>query len=208
VSESLIQPYLDASPLSPEFFLDETSVVAQQLLGKSLVLQCRGDWLAVRIVEVEAYLAEGDQASHAFRGQTPRNWPMFEPGGTCYVYLSYGIHHCMNVSTGNAGKGEAVLLRAVEPIFGQHRMLLNRPLDRGVSYQLCNGPGKLTRALGIDLAYNGLRFNSPSFKLVDLPDGLCRDDIGISPRIGISQAKDKPLRFFIKSSEWLSRPGR
>ncbi len=155
------------------------------------------------IVEVEAYLGHHDPASHAFKGMTPRNRAMFEVGGTCYVYLSYGVHYCMNVSTRKPGQGEAILLRAAIPLVGIERMQRNRGGDKPPE-QLCNGPGKLAEALGVDLRYNGLRYDRPDFKIVDLGKSLQRRTIGSSPRIGISQAKDALLRFFVMDSPWVS----
>lgn len=177
--------------------------MARQLLGKGLYVRKRGAAILVEIVEVEAYLGWRDPASHAYRGVTPRNRAMFESGGTCYVYLSYGVNYCMNVSTRAKGVGEAVLLRAAAPLEGIEAMRKNRGgmKDR----QLLNGPGKLCQALAIDLLYNGFTFDREDFKLVDLGRILPGKLIGVSPRIGISKAKDDELRFYVKGSPWLSR---
>ncbi len=189
--------------LPPSFFLKPTAIVARRLLGKGL----RVGKLLVEITEVEAYLGEDDPASHAFRGQTERNWPMFESGGTCYVYVSYGMHHCMNVSTGPKGLGHAILFRAARPIEGIDAMIRNRGLGNlpreAALKQLLNGPGKLTQALGVDLGYKGSKFDRPNFKLIDLGIRVPEGEVVMSPRVGISKAKDAPLRFTIRSSPWL-----
>ncbi|MCB0360779.1 MAG: DNA-3-methyladenine glycosylase, partial [Bdellovibrionales bacterium] len=113
---------MDLAPLPTEFFLQKTEVVARKLLGKVLLRVLGESVLAARIVEVEAYLGSDDPASHAYRGPSKRNQSMFLAGGTCYVYLSYGVHYCMNVATGKPGVGEAVLLRALEPLEGEKQM--------------------------------------------------------------------------------------
>jgi DNA-3-methyladenine glycosylase len=155
--------------------------------------------MLVELVEIEVYLGSRDPASHAYRGLTKRNWPMFESGGTCYVYLSYGLNFCMNVSTREKGCGEAILFRAAVPIFGE-AALRERRGPRIAEKNLLNGPGKLCQALGIDLSYNGRKFNREDFKLVDLGRALPPRSIARSPRIGITKAADKLLRFYVKSS--------
>jgi len=202
---------LNAKPLPAEFFLQETAEVAKTLLGKGLYVAHSGGPLLAQIVEVEAYLGRADPASHAYGGLSKRNWPMFDIGGTCYVYLSYGVNYCMNVVTEEKGRGEAVLLRAAAPICGISQMGKLRGIKKGELMRpaglkkLLSGPGKMTQALGIGLNYNGVKFNRGDFKLVDLQCPLSKNEIGASPRIGISKAKNRRLRFFIKSSPWLSR---
>ncbi len=204
-----MSPLKKGDPLPLSFFLKPAPVVARHLLGKGLLVRKKRKTLLIELTEVEAYLGSEDPASHAFRGRTERNWPMFEAGGTCYVYLSYGMHYCMNVSTGPKGTGHAILFRAGRPVEGIDAMILNRGLQFASQEvalrQLLNGPGKLTQALGVDLSYKGKRFDRPTFKLIDLgirvPDGQVIAD----SRIGISKAKEAPLRFTIRSSPWLSR---
>ncbi len=192
------------------FYEDETLVVARRLLGKVLVVHAASatrsikDTIAVEIVEVEAYLGGADPASHAYRGVTKRNAVMFEGGGSCYVYLSYGLNYCMNVSTRGPGIGEAVLFRAARPIFGIDSIRKRRALIK-TDFGLLNGPGKLTKGLGIDLTYNGFTFDRPDFKIVDLGTRVPAKLISESPRIGISKAAEKPWRFFLKDSPWVSR---
>ncbi|MFM8268687.1 MAG: DNA-3-methyladenine glycosylase [Pseudomonadota bacterium] len=195
-----------SSPLPLKFYQRDTVTVAKDLLGKGLYISKNKQEFLCEIVEVEAYLGIGDEASHSFRGVTPRNRSMFESGGTAYVYLIYGFYYCINVATEKKGTGSAVLFRAGAPLCGQKEMQKNRKLT-GASCEkkLLSGPGKLTQALGIDRSFDGLKFNQPNFKIVDLGKVLSESEISYSPRIGISKAKDQHLRFFIKNSPWLSR---
>jgi len=190
------------SPLPNQFYLNDTVDVARGLLGKGLYIKNRTGIFLSQIVEVEAYL-EGDPASHAFKGLTQRNQSMFATGGTCYVYLCYGINYCMNVVTGRSGLGEAILLRAAIPLLGIPSMQKNRR-SKNLS-SLMNGPGKLTQAMGINLKYDGMRFDQSTFKIVDLEMLVPIHQIGHSPRIGISKAKSRDLRFFLKDCGFLSR---
>lgn len=192
--------------MPPAFFRRDAVEVARALLGKGLFLRRGRQSFLVEIVETEAYLGQLDPASHAFMGPRERNRIMFEEGGRCYVYLSYGINYCMNVVTGEKGIGEAVLLRAGAPLAGLEAMRKNRGLRPNASqYLLTNGPGKLCHALGIDLRYNGGNYFQDDFKIVDLGRLIDASEIGATPRIGISKAKEELLRFVIKSSPWLSR---
>lgn len=177
--------------LTPDFYLRDTARVARDLLGKGLKRRLGNREIITEIVEVEAYLGRGDLASHSRMGLTKRNASMFLTGGATYVYLCYGMHHCLNVVTREAGRGDAVLIRAVAPLQGD--------------VAPTNGPGRLTKALAIDLKHDGRRFDHPDLALVDLGRSLPKALVGVSPRIGITQDKDLPLRFFIKESEWLSR---
>jgi DNA-3-methyladenine glycosylase len=198
--------YAEAQALPRTFYHGKTLSIAKALLGKGLYVEQAGQPILAEITEVEAYLAEKDPASHAFRGLTKRNWPMFEAGGTCYVYLSYGLNFCMNVSTQEAGLAEAILFRAARPILGLDLIRSRRPRARN-DYQLLSGPGRLCQGLGIDLKHNGWTFDRGDFKIVDLGQRVAPSAIGTSTRIGITKASDKPWRFFIKSSPWLSRKG-
>jgi DNA-3-methyladenine glycosylase len=210
-------------PLPLDFYLKPTPQVARELLGKGLVVRCRNQILIVEIVETEAYL-QTDPASHSFCGTRKRNAVMFGPPGCCYVYLSYGLNFCMNVVTQAEGCGEAVLLRAAAPVSGLEIMARNReikgitqkkpalsgPLKKSTPsrvFQILSGPGKLTQALGLDLRYNGGCFNRDDFKLINLNKDYTDAQVGQSPRVGISKAKTKLLRFYVKSSPWLSRKG-
>ena len=188
--------------LGRRFFDRPTLEVARDLVGRDLVHRGPEGLTALRIVEVEAYLGEGlDPASHAHRGRTPRNGNMFETPGRLYVYVSYGLHHCLNVVCESRGTAGAVLLRAAEPIAGEP-ILRRRRNGRG-GRELTNGPGKLGQALGADLAWDGL--------------DLVRDaELGVWPgevpaslestgRVGISQATGWPFRFYDPHSVWVSR---
>jgi DNA-3-methyladenine glycosylase len=193
-----------------DFYADPATTVARRLLGKGLVISMpRRPPLIVALTEVEAYLGAADPAAHTYRGMTERNKTMFRGGGHCYVYFSYGMHHCMNVVTGKPGDGVAVLLRSAAPVLGVDALAANRGLAldgrQRTLRNILSGPGKLTQALGIDLAHDGRLFTEPDLRLVELGPDLSRTRIERSPRIGISKAVDEPLRFSIKDSEWLSR---
>lgn len=188
-----------AEPLPRGFFDRPTLEVAPDLLNKVLVHGERSG----RIVEVEAYLGTDDEASHSRNGPTPRTAPMFGPPGHLYVYLIYGVHHCANVVTEPAGVGAAVLIRALAPISGVDAMYGDRPTARR-ERDLCNGPGKLTRALGIDGGHDGLDLSAGPVFVVDDDLGV-PDDIRRSPRIGITRSVDLPYRYTVAGDPNLSR---
>lgn len=197
-------------PLPLTFFRRSALELAPKLLGKGLVVGAGRQSLIVEIVEVEAYMGSADAASHSYSGPTKRNHSMFEGGGITYVYLSYGMHHCMNVVSGKPGVGEGVLLRAAAPLAGLPRMAANRglaleALSVSAARKILNGPGKLTQALGVGLTHDGLRLDQRDFKLVDWGQRYAAKDIGVSPRVGITKNADAPWRFFVKNSEWVSR---
>ena len=149
--------------LIPDFFERSTLEVAPELLGAVLCVRANGAECAGRIVEVEAYLGEDDLASHAGRGRTPRSEIMFGEPGIAYVYLIYGVHHCLNFVTEGNGTAGAVLIRALEPLSGRKEMAHRRGLDpaRCSDREIASGPGKLCAACGIDLAWNGLALRRP-----------------------------------------------
>lgn len=162
--------------------------VAPLLLGWSFSTRIGGALTTVRLTEVEAYLGSDDPASHAFRGPTPRNAPMFEAGGVIYVYRSYGIHNCVNLVTGTAGSAGAVLLRGGVPIAGidvMHRR-------RGRATQVADGPGRLGQALGLSTEHSGLPIDGD---LIGLEWGTPPEHVTATTRIGISRATDRPWRF-------------
>jgi DNA-3-methyladenine glycosylase len=164
--------------------------VAPDLLGTVLVVERDGIRLAGRIIETEAYMAD-DPASHSFRGPTPRNEAMFGPAGHLYVYRSYGIHWCANVVTGSEGDGQAVLLRAVDPLEGSDKMLRRRG-----RHPLADGPGKLCQAFGLTGDDDGADLCSRGpIRILD--DGTGPVESIAGPRIGISRAVDTPWRFRI-----------
>jgi DNA-3-methyladenine glycosylase len=187
--------------LPDSFFSVPTEDVARQLLGKLLVHNTADGVTAGRIVETEAYLFEDDPACHAARGKTVRNAAMFGSAGTAYVYLIYGIHYCFNVVTNREGVGEAVLVRALEPVCGLELMAARRGTEK--TLQLASGPGKLCCAMEIGRLQNGADLlHSPLF-LAD--DGYQADQIVSTGRIGISVAAELPLRFYLAGNPYISR---
>jgi DNA-3-methyladenine glycosylase len=193
---------VETFPVLPRaFYLRGTVEVARDLIGKILAHRTPEGLAAGRIVEVEAYLGREDPASHAFRGPTPRAKVMFEEGGRAYVYFSYGVHWCVNVVTGPEGTGGAVLIRALEPIAGIG--LMRRRRGREALEDLCSGPGKLTRALGIGPALNRADLLASPLTVREGPRAAGR--IGVSTRIGIRRATHEPLRFFEVGNPHVSR---
>ncbi len=152
------------------------------------------------IVETEAYSPD-DPASHSFGGRTSRNATMFGPPGRLYVYRSYGVHWCANVVSDEDGVGAAVLLRALEPSAGLDMMRARRGVDD--PYLLAAGPGRLTQALGISGAHDGLDLASPPFVLV-APESP--PDVVESTRVGITRAGHRPWRYSLAGSTFVSRP--
>ena len=173
--------------------------LAQRLLGSLIVRQDADGPRVGRIVETEAYLPD-DPASHSFKGLTPRCRSMFGRAGLAYVYRIYGIHHCFNVVTGPEGRGEAVLIRALEPLEGLPLM----EAARGTAKALTNGPGRLCQALGIDREFDGEDL-LVSDRLFIMKGDAPRERIVASPRIGITQAADLPWRFYLEGNPHVSR---
>jgi DNA-3-methyladenine glycosylase len=182
--------------LTRKFFDRSVHEVAPDVIGATLTVNgCGGV-----IVEVEAY-HHTDPAAHSFGGQTERNAVMFGPPGVAYVYRSYGIHWCLNFVCEEAGSASAVLIRALEPIAGIAAMRRRRGLPD--ERELCSGPGKLGEALGITHKLNGLALDRPPFELRARAGAV---EIVTGVRIGISKAADKPWRYGLKDSPFLSRP--
>jgi DNA-3-methyladenine glycosylase len=173
--------------------------MARDLLGK--VLAHNGS--AGIIVETEAYLANDDGASHFSRGVTPRTRVIFGPPGHAYVYFVYGMYDCFNVVCSPDGVGGAVLIRALEPLRGIDAMRRRRPNARR-DEDLANGPGKLTRALGIGIAHNGVDLTKGPVT-IHQPERAEPFEIAVSPRIGIQKSAELPLRFFIRGNRYVSR---
>ena len=193
--------------LAQTFYAQETITVAKQLLGCFLVHLEGEETTLGRIVETEAYLWN-DPAAHGFVGKTKRNSVLFGPVGHAYVYFIYGLHYCVNVVSGQEGKGEAVLIRALEPLQGIPVMQKRRHTEQ--LSRLCSGPAKLTEALAITLAFNGVPlFDGPLqiWSPESLPSASPIESAEIveTTRIGISKAKELPLRFYLKGSSSLSR---
>jgi DNA-3-methyladenine glycosylase len=178
----------------------DTVALARFLLGKILVRQLPAGSAVGRIVETEAYL-ETDPACHAFRGMTPRNRSLFLDLGHAYVYLCYGTSFLLNVSSEAAGTGAGVLLRALEPLSGFE--LLRRERAGGHPQDLARGPGRLTAALQVDRRYDGIDLFARGPLWIG-SDGTEIGSIGESVRIGLTQAADARLRYFVAGSDWLS----
>ena len=175
--------------------------VAPRLLGCELVRLVDGQELVGRIVETEAY-DRSDAASHSYRGETPRTAIMFGPPGFLYVYFTYGMHYCCNVVVGPAGHGAAGRIRALEPLGGLDVMEQNRAGRSGLD--LTNGPAKLCQALQITKAQNGTDLRDGAVRLRIRPP-VPQTAIVQTTRIGISQAKDVPWRFYLKDNPFVSR---
>jgi DNA-3-methyladenine glycosylase len=180
----------------------DATIAAQRLLGAELVREIDGVVLRAKIMEVEAY-DQDDPASHSFRGQTNRNAVMFGAAGTAYVYFTYGMHYCLNVVVGPPGHGAAVLIRALEPLKGIAKMQKLRPGAKTIQ-DLTNGPAKLTQALGIGPELNGYNLSALPLKLI-LNKPLADKAITSTTRIGITQAQDRPYRFYITGSPFVSK---
>jgi len=181
--------------------------VARALLGKILVHRSRHGLTVGRIVEVEAYRGPADRAAHSSGGRrTARNEVMWGPPAHLYVYFTYGMHHCCNVVTGAAGKPEAVLLRALEPIAGLDLMRRRRARGRLPDHLLCRGPGNLCRAMDIDRRLNGGDLLHGPVCIVDAPR-VPAARIAASPRIGVAYAgadAELPWRFYVRDSPAVS----
>jgi DNA-3-methyladenine glycosylase len=184
--------------LAGKFYDRESLEVARDLIGRLLVREIDGSRMVGRIVEAEAY-GRDDPGSHAFRGPTRRNASMFGPPGRAYVYVSHGIHHCLNVV---CRAPTAVLIRAVEPVEGEDQMVRRRGLED--PRLLCAGPGRLCQALGITLAEDG----TPLTRRNDLwlAAGEPATDVAATLRIGMSDSVNRPWRFVEAGSRFASRP--
>lgn len=193
------------------FYEHAAELVAPRLLGKLLVAEARGELLAGRIVEVEAYLGPHndppDPAAHTYRGPTPRNLVIFGPPGHAYVYAIYGRYFCLNVSCEPAGQAGCILLRALEPVAGLEQMARNRGVDAASLRMLTRGPSRLCQALEITRAtHNGLDVTDKHSPLRIVDDGFHVKDVRVTPRIGIRHAVDWPLRFSVPGSVFVSGP--
>ena len=188
-------------------------IVARELLGKLLVRREQKTLRAGRIVEAEAYLGDDDPAAHAFAGRTLRNAVVFGPPGHTYVYFIYGNHYCTNISCMPDGDAGCVLLRALEPVYGVADMAAARDLDTteltrtSQLRQISSGPGRLSEALGITRPRdNGKDLTSLSSDLWVADDGFVPQQILTTPRIGITKAAERPLRFVIAGNTFVSGP--
>lgn len=188
-----------ASELNLQFLEGSASEVAPRLLGCELERQEGSQTIRVRIVETEAY-DQTDVASHSYKGRTQRTDVMFGPAGHLYVYFTYGMHYCCNVVVGEEGYGAAVLIRAVEPLEGGDLMAARRGKS-GIA--VSNGPAKVCQALDIDKRLNGHDLRKGALRLIPRPE-LPHEKIMQTVRVGISQGKDVPWRFYIKDNSYVS----
>lgn len=187
--------------LPESFYCRDTALVARELLGKVLYHHSSGGITAGTIVETEAY-TQGDPACHACRGMTPRNRAMFGPPGRAYIYFTYGMHYCFNVVTASPGVGEAVLIRALEPLAGIDLMRARRGRDK--VRELCSGPARLVQAMGIDPGMYGHDLTGEPLLLVggsDIPE----EKVVVTTRVGITSGAELPLRFYIKNNIYVSK---
>ena len=187
------------------FYRGDTTKIARSLLGTMLVHYSPEGLTSGIVVETEAYLSQDDPACHAARGKTKRNAAMFGPPARAYVYFIYGNHYCFNVVTNEQDVGEAVLVRALEPVEGLHLMQKRRGESHSKT-NLTSGPGKLCQAMGIDSRHNGKSLlQHPLF----IAAGIDSENfpVGVSGRVGINKGQDKQLRFFIKGNPFVSRRG-
>jgi DNA-3-methyladenine glycosylase len=199
--------YLDMK-LTAEFYQRKNVVkIARDLLGKGLFTTIDGVTTGGVIVETEAYSWK-EKGCHAYGAKkTKRNAIMFEKGGYSYVYLCYGMHHLFNIVTNTEGVPEAVLVRAIEPISGMEEMQLRRGISRD-SLHLTSGPGKLTKALGIDRSFNGKFLLNNEVWIADMGIKITKSQMHASERIGIDYAGEDaklPWRFTIKGNKWVSK---
>jgi DNA-3-methyladenine glycosylase len=191
--------------LPEAFYARPVLEVAVELLGKIFVIMHQSLYLVARIVETEAYQSDIDEASHAFRGRTPRNATMFGKPGVLYVYRSYGIHFCVNVVTTRAGgPASAVLLRAMEALDGEDEMRVRRGIrDREA---LLRGPGNVCKALGLDLSFNGRDLSTGNPEILNAPAPA--EAIVTTTRVGITRSIDLPWRFYLCGNNSVSRRNR
>lgn len=197
-------------PLPTEFYRRDPETVARALLGRYLVRRYRGSELVVRIVETEAYLGEGDRASHAWRGKpTRRTATLFRAGGCAYVYFVYGMHNMFNAVAGREGVGGAVLVRAGEPVAGATIMRRLRGLSPDRSdVEIGSGPAKLCQALAIDRGFDTYPLDGDKLR-VCRGRRIDRRRVLVGPRVGVDYAGAAagwPLRFALPDSAHVSRP--
>ena len=195
----------------PRLFYDrDPRLVGPDLLGKLLVRRHRAKLLTGRIVEVEAYLGADDPAAHASIGRTPRNAVLFGPPGYAYVYFIYGNHYCLNASCLPDGVPGGILFRALEPLRGIAHMTKLRGLSPGSDpRKLSSGPGRLAAALGITRERdNGKDLTDRRADLYIADDGTPAPRLLITQRIGITKARDMPLRYIVADNPFVSGTSR
>jgi DNA-3-methyladenine glycosylase len=199
--------------MGDEFFAKPTLSVARALLGVHLVRTVNGERLSGIIVECEAYIGPADTACHASQGRTRRNEVMWGPPGRAYVYFTYGMHWMLNVVAEAEGFPAAVLVRALQPAEGLHRMLELRQGRAQLhnAYQLTSGPARLTQAMAIDRTLNGADMVHGDALWLEVGDAVPGDAVRCGPRIGIQYAAEKdrsaPWRFWIDGNPYVSSRG-
>ena len=185
----------------------DTLELSKDILGKKLVTKVNNQITSGIIVESEAYLGVSDRASHAFDNKlTSRTSTMYEEGGISYIYLCYGMHSLFNIVTNHKGIPEAILIRAIEPLDGISIMCKRRNMKEK-SYNLTNGPGKLSQALGITKKLNGHSLYGDDIWIEDIKISFKKNNILSSPRIGVDYSgidAKLPYRFYIKNNKWVS----
>lgn len=207
-SSELALPARRLPPLPRDFYNRDPRRVSRDLLGKLLVRRGGRKLRIARIVEVEAYLGQNDPAAHSFAGRTLRNAVLWGPPGFAYVYFIYGNHYCFNVSCLPDGEAGGVLFRALEPLVGIEEMARGRDLTMEEAKdlrKLTSGPGRLAEAFGITRARdNGKDLTSARSDLWIADDGAPRPQVKITPRIGITKAAERPLRYIVVGNAYVS----
>jgi len=194
------------------YYLNEDVLyLAADLLGKVLFTQIEGKITAGVIVETEAYFGTQDKASHAYGGKrTARTEIMYSQGGVSYVYLCYGIHKLFNIITGAQDEPHAVLIRAIEPLVGKDIMEDRRKMS-SAKPSISSGPGCVSKAMGIELLFNGIDLTGEEIWIEDHGIGYDEDAIAATPRIGVAYAQEHallPWRFFVKGNKFVSKPNK
>lgn len=193
-----------ALPLPRAFYARDAVVVARALLGRVLECDLGRERVAGRIVEVEAYRGARDPASHAFRGETPRNRVMFGPPGHAYVYFTYGMHHCLNVVCGREGVAAAVLVRALEPLAGLELARERRGVQEAA--RLMRGPGCVAQALGLTRVHDGSDLVGGPLRVTREPARRFGRRIACGTRVGIRVGLEHPWRFWLEGHPCVSGP--
>jgi DNA-3-methyladenine glycosylase len=184
-------------------------LISRELLGKTLYTSIAGELTAGVIVETEAYAGPDDRGSHAFNNRrTPRNEMMYAQGGVVYMYICYGIHDMLNIVTGPEGTSHAILIRAVEPTEGIGIMRSRRNVYNA-DHRLCQGPGALGQAFGLNKTFNGKSLTGDEIWIEDQGTQLNQDDIATSGRVGMNfegPYKSIPWRFYVRGNSFVSKP--
>jgi DNA-3-methyladenine glycosylase len=204
----MVPPANDFQPLPQSFYEPSAAKVAPALLGHFLIRRTAQGICGGAIVETEAYLVD-DPACHGYGRQTPRNRVMYGPPGRAYVYFIYGNHWCFNTVCAREGVAEAVLVRAIEPLFGKELMLAARPVQSELD--LSNGPAKFCQAMEIDRTFDGVDLTVPESPIIVARNPRRtqfwreRAPLITTTRVGITKASELPLRFYLGGSAFVSR---